>query len=291
MIKVAGTGSYLPEKVLTNKDLEEMVCTTDEWITQRTGITERRIASENEATSDLALIAAQNAIEAAGLTPRDIDFIIVGTSTPDYAIPAVAPIVQQKLGCGKIPAFDVNSVCASFAYAFLTMYGIMAGGAYKNCLVIGADVYSRIMNWKDRSSCILFGDGAGAMILQFDPSRKGILGQLFGADGEGADSIIIPVGGSRKPVRDCRDFETDDLYFQMDGRRVYNFTITVIPEACEQLISNAGLKATDLDWIILHQANLRIIDAVAKRLELPLDKFSEYSKNREYLIGFHSNSH
>ena len=274
MIKVVGTGSYLPEKIMTNFDLEKIVKTSDDWITQRTGIKERRIASEKESTSDLGYKAAKNALEDAGMAADDLDLIIVGTSTPDYPIPAVAPIIQKKLGCTKhIFAFDVNSVCTSFTTAFLTAYGFISSGLFKNCLVIGADTYSRILNWKDRGTCVIFGDGAGAMILKKDESKKGILSHQYKADGKGANYIRIPAGGSKHPLRDAAKYDEEDLLFQMDGKKVYEFTILCVPEMAEDLIKDAGLVPEDVDWIVLHQANLRIIDAVAKRLGLPKDKF------------------
>jgi 3-oxoacyl-[acyl-carrier-protein] synthase-3 len=273
MIKVLGTGSYLPEKILTNKDLEKIVNTTDQWIKQRTGISERRIASDIESTSDLAVKASKQAFEMANMKPEDIDLIIVGTSTPDYSIPAVGPIIQYKLGCKDIFAFDVNSVCTSFAGAFFTAYSILKSGFYNNCLIIGADTYSRILNWEDRGSCILFGDGSGAMIIKKDSSKKGILSYSFKADGKGADYIMIPAGGSKNPLRDIKKYKKEELLFQMDGKKVYEFTISCIPDMAEKLINDAGLVPDNIDWIVLHQANLRIIDAVSKKLSLSKDKF------------------
>ncbi|OHD08573.1 MAG: 3-oxoacyl-ACP synthase [Spirochaetes bacterium GWD1_27_9] len=273
MIKILGTGSYLPEKIMTNHDLAKIVDTSDEWISKRTGIKERRIASDNEATSDLAVKASEKALEMAGLKPQDIELIIVGTSTADYSIPACAPIVQAKLGCGKIPAFDINSVCTSFSYAFMSAYSILSTGFYNNCLIVGADTYSRILNWKDRNTCVIFGDGAGAAVIKKDPSKKGILSYIFGADGKDADLIRIPVGGSKYPGQDPSIYKYDDLYFQMEGKKVYEFTINVIPDVAERLVKQANLTSNDVDWIVLHQANYRIIEAVAKKLELPLDKF------------------
>jgi len=275
MIRVIGTGRYLPEKVMTNFDFEKLVDTSNEWIVKRTGIKERRFADENEATSDLAFKAAQNALEMAGLTPKDLDLIIVGTSTPDYQIPACAPIVQMKLGCDKIPAFDVNSVCSSFTYAFLTAYSMISTGLYNNCLVIGADTYSRILNMQDRSTCVIFADGAGAMILKKDPAKKGkgLLSHIFGVDGEDHELIRVPVGGSKYPGQDLSKYKYEDLYFQMDGRKVYEFTINVIPDLANDLLSKANLKSEDIDWVILHQANIRIIEMVSKNLSIPMDRF------------------
>lgn len=273
MIKVIGTGSYVPAKAVTNFDLEKTLDTSDDWITQRTGIKQRHIVENGEITSDLAVKAAQEAIKKANLKPKDIELIIVGTSTPDYPMPAMAPIVQQKLGCKKVPAFDINSVCTSFSYAFLNAYGILCGGFYSNCLIIGSDVYSKILNWHDRGTCVLFGDGAGAMIIEKDHTKKGIISHLYGADGKGAEYIRIPVGGTRFPNSQSAHYPYEDYFFQMDGKKVYEFTISVIPETAEKLIKQADLKPEDVDWIVLHQANRRIIDTVAKRLKLPIEKF------------------
>ncbi len=273
MIKVIGTGHYLPKKIMTNDDLEKIVDTSDQWIVQRTGIKERRIADDNEATSDLAVKASKLALQRANLNSEDIELIIVGTSTPDYSIPAVGPIIQKKLGCRDIFAFDLNSVCTSFAGAFFTAYSFLKGGFYNNCLVIGADTYSRILNWKDRGTCVIFGDGSGAMVLKKDTSKKGILSYSFKADGNGANYITIPVGGSKNPLREVEKYKSEDLLFQMDGKKVYEFTISCIPDMADQLIKNAGLVPDDLDWIVLHQANLRIIDTVAKKLGLSKEKF------------------
>lgn len=273
MIKVVSTGSYLPEKILTNHDLSKMVDTSDEWISKRTGIKERRIAAENEATSDLAVKAAKKALKKANILPEEIELIVVGTSTPDYPIPAVAPIIQKKLGCKNAFAFDLNSVCTSFSVAFITAYSLISSGFYKNALVIGSDTYSRILNWQDRSTCVLFGDGAGAFVIQKDLKKRGILSHLYGSDGNGANAIIVPTGGSKNPVGNAKSYKQEDLYFQMDGKKVYEFCIEKIPETAELLIKKANIKTEDLSWVALHQANLRIIDTVAKRLNMSLDKF------------------
>ncbi len=274
MVKVVGTGSYLPQKVLTNNDLEKMVDTTDAWILQRTGIKERHIAGDDEATSDLAVNAAKKALEMAEMKPEDLELIIVGTSTPDYQIPATAPLVQTKLGCKNIFAYDINSVCTSFAATFIAGYSLITSGFYNNCLIIGSDTYSRILNWKDRSTCVLFGDGSGAMILKKENKKKGILSHLFGADGKGAGFINIPVGGSKNHLQNMEKYtDRNDFFFKMDGKKVYEFTLFCIPETAEKLIEMANLKAEDIDCIVLHQGNKRIIDAVAKRLNLPKERF------------------
>lgn len=273
MVKVIGTGSYLPEKILSNVDLENMVDTDDQWIRERTGITERRIAADNELNSDLAVNAAKKAIDNAGLTANDIDLIIVGTSTADYTLPAMAPIIQYKLGCNKIPAFDINSVCTSFAYAFITAAGFLNTGFYKNCLVIGSDIYSRILNWKDRATCCIFGDGAGAVLLEKNESSRGIISHLYGADGEGSEFIKIPVGGTKHPIHSANNYKKEDHYFQMAGLDVYEFTIITIPKVVNGLIKKSKLSHDDIDWIILHQANVRIMESVSKRTKIPIEKF------------------
>lgn len=273
MFRVIGTGSYLPEKVLSNFDLEKMVDTTDQWITERTGIKERRIAGDNELNSDMATKAAKEALADAGLTPEDVDLIIVGTCTADYTLPAMAPIIQHNLGCTHIPAFDVNSVCTSFAYAFLTAAGMINSGFYKNCLIIGSDLYSRILNWQDRTTCCIFGDGAGAVVIQHDKKAPGILSHAYGANGEDAELIRIPVGGTKNPAHAKKDYSEDDYYFQMSGLDVYEFTINKVPEIIEELIENSNICRDTLDCIILHQANRRIIESVSKRTKIPIDKF------------------
>lgn len=276
MIKIIGTGSYLPEKILTNKDIEKFVDTTDEWITQRTGIKERRIADNNEATSDLAYKASLKALEMANLKAEDIELIILGTSTPDYQIPACAPIIQKRLRCKRIPVFDINSVCTSFTFAFLTAYSFIASGFYNNCLLIGADTYSKILNWKDRNSCVIFGDGAGAFVIKKDTTKKGILSYVFGVEGEGVDQIRIPVGGSRYPLHSIEDFskyDPKDLYFQMEGKKVYEFTLSVITQITKTLIENSGLNKEEIDFFVFHQANIRIIDMISRTLNIPFEKF------------------
>jgi 3-oxoacyl-[acyl-carrier-protein] synthase-3 len=272
MIKIIGTGSYLPEKVMTNNDMEKIIDTSDKWIRERTGISERRIAAKDEQNSDMAVKAAKKAIKNAEVLEKDIDLIIAGTSTADYNIPALAPIIQYKLGCRKIPAFDINSVCSSFIYAFFTACGLLNSGFYKNCLVIGSDIYSRILNWNDRNTCCIFGDGAGAVVIKKQENNNGILSHIFGADGADAELIRIPVGGTKYPIHK-KDYKEEDYYFQMAGTDVFEFTITIIPRLAVDLIEKAKLVNKDIDWVILHQANKRIIESVSKRTKIPLEKF------------------
>lgn len=272
MIKIIGTGSYLPEKVMTNIDLEKMIDTNDQWIRERTGISERRIAAKGELNSDMAVKAATKAIQRANMDVKDIDLIIVGTSTADYTIPALAPIIQHKLGCRKIPAFDINSVCTSFVYAFFSACGFLSSGFYKNCLVIGSDIYSRILNWEDRNTCCIFGDGAGAVVVERHENSIGILSHIFGANGADAELIYIPVGGTKNPVYN-NNYKKEDYYFQMAGTDVFEFTITTIPKLAVDLINKAELTNENINWVILHQANRRIIESVSKRTKIPLEKF------------------
>ncbi|HBI38495.1 MAG: hypothetical protein A2015_16420 [Spirochaetes bacterium GWF1_31_7] len=272
MVRIAGTGHYVPAKVLSNNDLEKMVDTNDEWIIQRTGIKNRRIV-EDEVTSDLATKAGQKALEAAGMKPEDIDLIILGTSTPDYHIPSCAPIVQHKLGCRMIPAFDINSVCTSFMCGLTTAYSMIASGLYKNCLLIGADTYSKILNWKDRNTCVIFGDGAGAVVLVKDDNAGKLLSTDFGSDGSGSDYIKIPVGGVVNPINNFYGYKEEDLFFQMAGKKVYEFTISVVPEAARRMLRQANLTNETIDHVIVHQANVRIIDTISKMVDIDRKKF------------------
>lgn len=273
MMKIIGTGSYVPEKKLTNFDLEKTLDTSNDWIVQRTGIHERHIAAAEESTVSLSVNAAKKALEAAGLSPEDVDLLILTTSTPDYQISSSAPIVAYELGCRKIPAFDLNAVCAGFVYGLSVAAGLLESGMYKNCLLIGSDVYSRILNWKDRNSCILFGDGAGAVLLKKEDGPSNVLAYDYCSDGSGSAHIRIPVGGSKMPYHSTENLNENDLYFQMDGRKVYEFTIKEIPACVNRLIEKANIAPSDLDAIVFHQANIRIIDTVAKDSAIAREKF------------------
>lgn len=273
MIKILGTGSYVPEKILTNFDLEKTLDTSDTWIVQRTGIHERRIAAPEESTVSLSVAAAKKALAAAEVSPKDVDLLILTTSTADYQISSSAPTIANELGCGKIPAFDLNAVCAGFVYGFCVAAGLLESGMYKNCLLIGSDVYSRILNWEDRNSCILFGDGAGAILLKKENGAPNILAHDYSSDGSGSAYIRIPVGGSKIPYNSNENIAKEDLYFKMEGKKVYEFTIKEIPACVKRLIEKANIASSDLDAVIFHQANIRIIDAVAKDCEIPIEKF------------------
>ena len=262
--RIAGTGSYLPAKVLTNRDLEGSVETSDEWIFSRTGIRERHIAADNECASDLALIASQRALEAAGVTAGALDLIIVATTTPDMVFPSTACILQAKLGAKNCPAFDVQAVCSGFVYALTTADHFMRSGQYRNVLVVGAEVYSRILDWEDRTTCVLFGDGAGAVVLQRGDA-PGILSTHLHADGSHAGILSVPgsVSGGKVSGRPL---------LQMEGNAVFKFAVRVLGEVAEEALAANHLTKADIDWLIPHQANIRIIQATAKKLGLPMDK-------------------
>ena len=274
-MKIAGTGSYVPERVLTNADLEKLVETTDEWIMSRTGIKERRIAAEGEATSDLATKAALRAMEAAGVTAEEIDLIIVGTISPDTFFPSTACHVQRNLGAVKAVAFDVSAACAGFLYAMQIARQFINGGTRKTALIIGADKLSGMVNWQDRNTCVLFGDGAGAAILTAkepnDGDPSGVLSSVMASDGRLTDILSVPGGGSAIPITpDNADQRLNTIHMQ--GREVFKAAVKYTLEACEQVIERAGLKAEDIALIIPHQANVRIVDAIRERLGLPPER-------------------
>lgn len=269
---VSGIGSYLPEKRLTNADLEKMVETSDEWITSRTGISERRIAAESEATSDLAYYAAARALENAGLQAKQIDLIIVATSTPDYQLPPVACQVQARLGCRHIPAFDVGATCIGFITALELAAPLIETGKHKHVLVVGADLLSRITNYQDRTTCILFGDGAGAFVLSRSHAdqQRGILHSSTHANGEHFSSLYVPGSGSR-PFAAEEDQSVEQKII-MDGRKIFKLAVTAMSKTVVETMEAAGISKDDIDWLIPHQANQRIIEAVAGNLDFPLEK-------------------
>jgi 3-oxoacyl-[acyl-carrier-protein] synthase-3 len=271
-VAIAGLGMYVPERILTNVELESMVETNNDWIVSRTGIRERRTAAEGQATSDLAVPAALEALRVAGLAPTDLDLIIVATCTGDMgSFPATAAIVQDRLGAGKIPAFDVAAVCSGFVYALDVASQYVAGGRYDNVLVIGAEVLSKVVDWTDRNTCVLFGDGAGAVVVQPGIEGEGILGSILGADGSGACLLNIPAGGTRNPLTRALIDERQN-FMMMKGREVFRFAVEIMGEAALQVLASVGLTADQVDLFVPHQANVRIIDAAAKRLGLPKEK-------------------
>ncbi|HNX80635.1 MAG TPA: beta-ketoacyl-ACP synthase III [Candidatus Omnitrophota bacterium] len=265
-----GIGSYVPEKILTNADLEKIVDTSDEWITSRTGIKERRIIAQSEATSDLAYKAALQALAEAKLKPEQIDLIIVATITPDMQFPSTACFVQHKLGATNAFCFDVAAACAGFVYAVTIAKQFIARGALKNALVIGSETLSTITDWQDRNTCVLFGDGAGACVLS-EVKSGGILSSYLGSDGSMSDILMVPGGGSRNPA----SHETIDQrqhFIKMRGNELFKIAVNVMAEAACKAVEKAGLKADDIDLVIPHQANIRIIMAVAKKLGLTEEK-------------------
>jgi 3-oxoacyl-[acyl-carrier-protein] synthase-3 len=262
--RISGTGSYLPEKILTNADLASVVETSDEWIYTRTGIRQRHIAADHENTSDLALAASRRALDAAGIAPDQIDLIIVATTTADMVFPSTACILQAKLGISNCPAFDMQAVCSGFVYALATADQLMKSGQYRNALVVGAEVYSRILDWSDRGTCVLFGDGAGAVVLT-QSSEPGILASRLHADGSYANILSVPGNVSRGQV-------IGRPLLQMEGNTVFKLAVKVLGEVAEETLAAAGLDKAQLDWLIPHQANIRIIQATAKKLGLSMDK-------------------
>lgn len=272
--RISGTGHYVPEKVLSNFDLEKMVDTSDRWIVERTGIRERRIAAEGEATSDMASAAARRALEAAEVDPRDVDVIIVSTVTPDMPLPATAMFVQQKIGArNDCPAFDLAAACAGFIYGLSIADQYVKTGAAKHVLVIGVELLSRVLNWKDRTTCVLFGDGAGAVLV--GPARddgRGILSTHIFGDGTLAESLCIPGGGSREPA--TPETVTAGRHFvHMVGSDIFKIAVKNLSSAILAALEHNGLGAGDVDWVVPHQANIRILEAVAKRAHIPLDRF------------------
>jgi len=269
---IISTGSAVPSRVLTNADLEKIVDTSDEWITNMTGIKERRMAEEGENTSDYAVRAARVALDRANLKPADLDMIIVATVTPDMPFPSTASIVQHALGATSVPAFDLGAGCSGWVYGLSVANGLVSSGVYERVLVIGADLLTRITNWTDRSTCILFGDAAGAGIVAPVDSECGMLDFRLGSDGGGAELLKVAVGGSRKPCTyEDLDNHADKLY--MEGREVFKFAVKIQGEAIEQVLESAGLKTDAVDLVIPHQANIRIIDSAINRLNIPSDKF------------------
>lgn len=265
--RIAGTGSYLPEKVLTNDDLAKIVDTSDEWIRSRTGIGERHIAADDQTTSDLGYRAALKAIEAAGIAVEDIDLIVVGTTTPDFIFPSTACLIQARLGAIGCPAFDVNAACSGFVFALSTADKFIRSGAARTALVIGAETLTRIVDWTDRSTCVLFGDGAGAVVLKAD-EETGILSTHLHADGSKKELLWNPVGVSAG----FGEGAGGGGHILMKGNDVFKYAVKALDGVVDEALAANGLDKQDLDWLIPHQANLRIIEATAKRLEMSMDQ-------------------
>lgn len=271
-VSIIGTGSYVPERVLSNVEMEKIVETTDEWITSRTGIRERRIAAEGESTSDLAAKAAVAAMENAGITAEEVDLIIVATVTPDMAFPSTACFVQTKIGARQAACFDVSAACAGFLYALEIAQQFITSHTYDTILVIGAEKLSTIVDWTDRNTCVLFGDGAGAAILRHRGGGHGVVSTYMASDGGLADILSIPGGGSRTPITK-ENIDDRVNCIKMNGKETYKHAVISMMDAATRALADANLKASDLACIIPHQANLRIIEAIAGRMNLPMDRF------------------
>ena len=265
--RIAGTGSHLPEKVLTNADLEKLVETSDQWIQSRTGIRERRVAAEGETTCDLAEPAARQALEAAGKTAKDVDFLIVGTTTPDIVFPSTACLLQNRLGCNGTAAMDVNAACSGFIYALSVADKFVRTGASKCALVVGSETLTRMVDWNDRGTCVLFGDGAGAVVLTAS-DEPGIMSTHLHADGGYEDLLHTEVGVSR-------GFEAEErggVRVKMRGNEVFKVAVRTLGQICDETLAHNGLDKHDLDWLIPHQANYRIITAMAKKLDMSMER-------------------
>ena len=269
-ISITGIGCCVPERVVTNDELSQLVDTSDEWIVERTGIRERRIAAPDEALSDLCLPAARQALEQAGADASAIDLIIVATVTPDMAFPSTAAILADQLGAADAAAYDLSAGCTGFMYAIAQAYGMLAGGVAQRALVVGGDVLSKLMNWRDRSTCVLFGDGAGAVVLD-TVDHGGFLGFELGADGSGGLDLYLPAGGSRIPSS-AESVAAEEHYVRMNGREVFKFATRVLVSSAEKLLAQCGLTVDDVDVYVPHQANVRIIDHAVKRLGIPQER-------------------
>ncbi len=268
---IVGWGQYVPERVLTNEDLSRMVETSDEWIRTRSGIRERRLAGEGETTASMAIQAARQALEVAGISPAQVELIIVATVTPDYLFPATACLVQDGLGADRAAAFDLSAGCSGFVYGLGIGAHLLEVGAYRTALVIGAETLSRITDWTDRATCVLFGDGAGAVVLQAKEQEGGVLASVLRADGSGGDLLCLPAGGSRMPA--SHKTVSEGLHFiQMKGREVFRFAVKTLPEVTREVVEKAGLTLDEVSLLIPHQANQRIIEAAGRALGIPPEK-------------------
>ena len=270
-VGVVGTGYYLPSRILRNSDLEKLVDTSDEWIRARTGIRERRIVSEHEAASDLAVNAGAEAMKSAAVNPDEIDLVIVATLSPDMLFPSTACIVQHKLGLKRAFAFDIEAACSGFLFALSIAEQYITNGTCKTVLVIGAEVFSRIVDWQDRNTCVLFGDGAGAVILQKAETGSGIISIRLGSDGSGADLLKLPAGGSR--LKTSHETIKDRQHFiKMNGKEIYKFATTAVVKAIKAALDEQTISSAEIDLLIPHQANIRIIECIAEKLKIPMGK-------------------
>jgi 3-oxoacyl-[acyl-carrier-protein] synthase-3 len=267
---ITGWGMAVPERVLTNQDLEQIVDTSDEWIQTRTGIRERHIAESNQSTATLAVQAAQQALDVAGLRPVDLELIIVSTSSPEYIFPATACIVQDRLGAVRAGAFDLLAACSGFIFALDVARQYILSGSVKNALVIGAETLSRLLDWDDRSTCILFGDGAGAFVLQSSGEKAGILSAVMRSDGSGGDLLCVPAGGSRLPAS-LETVKNGDHFIHMNGREVFRFATRAMTQATQDAMAQAQIEVDDIQVVIPHQANRRIIESALRNMKIPLE--------------------
>ncbi|MDR3281683.1 MAG: ketoacyl-ACP synthase III [Endomicrobium sp.] len=270
-VKILGTGSYLPEKILTNSDLEKIVDTSDEWISARTGIRERRISKSNEPTSELAYKASIKALEVANISPKQLDLIIIATITPDMFFPSTACFLQRKLGIVSIPAFDLSAACSGFVYGISVSKAFIESGLYKTILLVGADELSKITDWKDKNTCVLFGDGAGAIVFSNSQKDDDILSVFLGADGLYSDLLFLPAGGSVYPATEST--VSENLHtIKMQGREVFKAAVPKMALAAEKALELSGKSINDIKIFIPHQANIRIIEAVAKKIGISMDR-------------------
>lgn len=272
--RIRALAAHAPEKTLSNEELSKFVDTTDEWIYSHTGIRSRHIAAADESASDIALPACRKVLQATGISAEEVDLILVATSTPDYiSMPSTACVIQNQLGANAAGAMDITAACSGFVYALEIARNFVIGGSARNVLVVATEVYSKIVNWKDRNTCVLFGDGAGAALVSpADDSRRGLLHHAFlRSDGSGAESLVRLHGGTRRPAD--ADSTEADLMLSMDGRKVYNFAVRAVTETIQTVLEREKLTLDDIDYFVPHQANVRIIEAAAKRLGAPVDRF------------------
>ncbi len=269
--RITGTGSYAPKKVITNQDLEKLVETSDEWITERTGIKERRIAEKGQATSDLAYEASKKALKAAGLNADELDLILVATMTPDMILPSMGCVLQEKLGAKKAAAFDIYAACSGFIYGMSIATAFIKSEVYKNVLLVGAEILSRFTDWEDRTTCILFGDGAGAAVIQRHAGKRGILSTHLHSDGSLGTLIHVPAGGAQHPA--SHDTIHKRMHFiKMKGNETFKAAVRSLEGVVQEALEHNGVKPEEIDFLIPHQANLRIIQAMAQRLNMPIEK-------------------
>jgi 3-oxoacyl-[acyl-carrier-protein] synthase-3 len=269
--RITGTGSYAPKKVITNHDLEKLVDTSDKWIMDRTGIKERRIAEKDQTTSDLAYEASHKALKAAGVGARDLDLILVATMTPDTILPSMGCVLQEKLGAKKAAAFDISAACSGFIYGMSIASAFIQSGTYKNILLVGAEILSRYTDWEDRTTCILFGDGAGAVVIQRHAGKRGILSTHLHSDGSFGDLIRVPAGGASHPA--SHDTIRRRMHFiRMRGNETFKAAVRALEAVVQETLEHNKIKPEDIDYLVPHQANLRIILAMAQRLNMPMEK-------------------